>query len=340
MIYGYFEKTPLDEKIYSEKIKDRLPVYILDVHTHINKPEHIKEVPPERLANDWAFQCGTVMTAEDARYYFNAFYPDKKTGLCGFPMPIKEADIEGNNEYISECVKNGDIAYGLMCVKPEYSLEYLQRELTAKPFSGVKPYPDMVSGAKGAEIGILEFMPHRQLALFEKLNKSVMLHLPRAGRMPDGDNIRELKEIRDKYPDLKICIAHFGRCFTPYYFKAAIEKMGDYINTFYFDTAAVMNIQVHGLALEMLPHDKIMYGSDLPIFLWHGRRRWTEKGYFNLCREDFPWNRHEDRENEAGYTFYIYEQINNLLDAMERLNLDQKTKEKIFFQNAKEFLKG
>lgn len=338
MAYEYFRKTPLDERYYRENLADRLPERILDVHTHINRPEHVASVPPERLADDWAFQCGTVMTAEDAAFYFSTLYPDRLTALCGFPMPIREADIAGNNAYIADCVRRGKIAYGMMCVKPEDSAAFLERELTEQPFSGVKPYPDMVSGKKGAEIGIFSFLPHSQLALFERLGVSVMLHLPRAGRMPDDDNIRELKEIRDRYPALKLCLAHLGRCFTPYYLEAALDKLGTYADSFYYDTAAVSNPRVFRLALERLPLTRVLFGTDLPIFLWHGRRRWTEKGYFNLCREDFPWNTHEEKDRETEYTFYVYWQLNHLLDTMDQMGFGGAERQQVFYENARQFL--
>ena len=338
MRYDYFHYTQLDRKFYEEHLKYRIPHEFIDSHTHINLPEHIADVPRERIEDDWALQSGMHMTAEDAEYYYNTLFPDQKWSITAFPFPIREAHLEENNDYVSRCADKGKIEYGLMCIKPEYSAEYIERELTEKNFSGVKPYPDMVSGKKGADIGIFQFMPHSHLALAEKLRMPVVMHLPRTGRMPDDNNIRELKEIRRKYPELKMVIAHFGRCFTPYFFEQAIQKMGEDIHGFYFDTAAVLNPEVHRLALQILSPKRILFGTDEPIFLWHGRRRWTKTTYINLAREDFMWNKnhHESKETEAGYTFYVYEQINNMLNEMERAHMSRQETEDIFRNNARE----
>lgn len=111
--------------------------------------------------------------------------------------------------------------------------------------------------------------------------------------------------MRQKYPDIQIVIAHFGRSFTPVYLKCALKQMGDDIAGFYFDTAAVLNPDVYSLAFEHLSLKQILYGTDAPIMLWHGRRRWTEQAYINLVREPYSWNTHEEGEEiEAGYTFF------------------------------------
>ena len=242
--------------------------------------------------DDWAFQCGYVMSAQDARYYFDTMFPGIKYEINAFAFPIREADIEASNEYIAQCIRTQAVRSGFMCIKPEYSVEYVEEMLEKHNFSGVKPYPDMVSGKKGAEVGIFDFMTRGQFALAEKLGMLVMMHLPRAGRMPDDRNVAELKEIRNEFPKLKLCIAHFGRCFTPYHFSQAIEKMGEDIHWPYFDTAAVLNPEVYELALTTLSPERILFGTDEPIFLWHGKRTWTKTGYQNLAREDFAWNTH------------------------------------------------
>jgi len=338
MIYDYFHYTELDKCFYEEKLKDRMPEDILDAHTHINLLEHLKDIPPERIADDWALQSCMHMTAKDAHYYYSVLFPGKNYRNAAFPFPVKEAKLEDNNDYVAKCVQDKSIAYGLMCIKPEYSNEYIREQLTTKPFSGVKPYPDMISGKKGSEIGIFEFLPHEQLLLAEKLGKVVMLHLPRAGRMPDDNNIKELREIRQRYPDLKICIAHMGRCFTPYHFELAIKKLGEDASGFWFDTAAVLNPEVHKVALSLLDHKHILFGTDEPIFLWHGRRTWTKTTYMNLAREDFAWNAHtEGRDKEAEYTFYVYEQINNILTGIEEAGLGEDVKRDIFHDNAVRF---
>lgn len=166
-----------------------------------------------------------------------------------------------------------------------------------------------------------------------------MLHLPRKGRLPDPDNIRELREIRQKFPDIHIILAHFGRSFTTDIFSRGIAALGDDLKGFYFDTAAVVNPRVHQMAMERLDSRQILFGTDFPIMTWHGMREWHTDSPTNYCREDFGWNRHEKgAETEAGFTFIAYVQLKNMLDAIGN---DSLRKKQIFYKNALDaFRKG
>ena len=79
------------------------------------------------------------MTADDAIWYYQQFFPDREVLNVAFPFPIKEADLEANNAYVAECARNGKIAHGLMCLKPEYSCAYIEEEVRTRGFSGFKP---------------------------------------------------------------------------------------------------------------------------------------------------------------------------------------------------------
>lgn len=334
----YFTRTKVDEKFYLERLAPRLPSKVFDVHVHINLKAHIEKVTRERIETDWALECGILLPCEDAYKCVAELYPDVEYKIAGMPWPIKEADIVANNKYLAQKKKEEKL-HPLMSTKPDWEVPYIEEVLLKGDFAGFKPYPDMVSGAKGADISIFDFITHEQLKLLDKHKKAVLLHLPRKERLADGQNIRELLEIRQKYPDITIIIAHFGRSFCPYYLKTGLEMMGD-IEGFYFDTTAVINPDVYRIAFEKIPVESILYGSDLPIFFWHGKRKWTDRKYINLCREDYSWNKHlESPEEEGKYTFFIYEQMNNILDIMDEFRFTYDKKSAIFHDNALRALK-
>ena len=335
---AYFSVTGFDREYYREHLENRLPKKILDAHTHMNLPEHLATVPQSRMDSDWALQSGSQMSLEDASRFTKALFPDVDYTFTAFPLPIKEADTGSNNEYIESLIKSNRISFGLFTTRPETKAEVIEEALTKGGFAGIKPYPDYVSAYKGSEVSIPSFLPPEHCAVAEKLNKCVILHLPRAGRFSDENNIKELREIIAKFPRLKIVLAHFGRCFNLCYFEKAVKMLGEEIHHFWFDTAAVMNPQVHKLTMQILRPDRIFFGLDMPVLLFHGSRRWTETTYYNVCREELPWNKHiEGKEAEANYTFFIFEQINNILNVMEELGKGEDYKNNFFYGNAKNF---
>jgi len=332
----YFSVTDLDRIYFEENLKNRLPKKILDSHTHMCLREHIASVPQSRIDSDWAMQSGSEMSIEDANGFMERLLPGIDYNFAAFPMPIKEADTKSNNEYIASLIKTKKISYGLFNSRPETGAGAIEEALTEGGFAGLKPYPDFVSAYKGAEVSVFDFLPKEHCALAERLNKCIVLHLPRAGRFADENNIKELKEIAQTFPNLKIIIAHIGRCFNPCYLEKAIGEMGETLHHFWFDTAAVMNPEVLKIAMENLHEDRLLFGLDLPVLLFHGSRRWTETTYQNVCREELPWNKHiEGKEAEEKYTFFIYEQLNNILNTMEKLGKGEAYKNAFFFDNAR-----
>ena len=198
-----------------------MPSFIFDVHVHINLPEHIADVPESRWLSDWALESGHLLPCEDAYACAKALYPDVEYKIAGFPWPIREAAMVQNNAYMATLHRQNKLT-PFMVVRPEWPAEEIEQTLIEGEFVGFKPYPDMVSGVKGAEMSIFNFLPHEQWQILNRHKKTVMLHLPRRGRLADDNNVHELLTARNKYPDVNIILAHFGRAFCPVYLREGL----------------------------------------------------------------------------------------------------------------------
>ncbi len=330
---NYFVKDENDVRFYQEYLADRLPKKVMDAHMHINLPEHVAAISEQTIKGDWAMECGYVMTYEDAISYHASLFPNQDMQMVAMPMPLEEADIPSNNDYLSKLAKEHKLTT-LMTIRPEWNAEYVEQKLIGGNFSGFKPYPYMAASEKGAEVSIFDFLPRHHLKIADQYGKAVLLHLPRKGRLADDDNIREIRTIVQDYPNLRLVIAHYGRCFNVKYLKEGLEKLGDDKNALFFDTAAVINPEVHREALQKIESSQILFGMDLPILLWHGKRRWTETEYYNLCREEFTWNKHFEPEAEKDYTFFVYEQCRAILDSIEKEGGSCQNIKDLFFNNA------
>ena len=146
---------------------------------------------------------------------------DVEYKIAGFPWPIREAAMVQNNAYMATLHRQNKLT-PFMVVRPERPAEEIEQTLIEGEFVGFKPYPDMVSGVKGAEMSIFNFLPHEQWQILNRHKKTVMLHLPRRGRLADDNNVHELLTARNKYPDVNIILAHFGRAFCPVYLREGL----------------------------------------------------------------------------------------------------------------------
>ena len=334
MYNNYFRVDDNDRAFYDEYLKEQLPDVIIDAHMHINLPEHVKDVDEELIRRDWALQYGMVLPQPEAADIVAQMFPGKQYRMLGFPWPLMEADIAANNAYLSGLAEEGKLS-ALMCVRPQWSAEYCEQMLLEGGFAGFKPYPYMVSPVKDDEISIYDCIPKEQLRILQKHKKTLLLHIPRKRRLADDDNIREIRDIVQTYPDITIVLAHFGRSFSLSQFEAGIKKLGDDRRALFYDTAGVQDLELYRAAFDTLGADSILYGTDMPIFLWHGRIDWKDSKAVIYCREDFEWNPHiEGPDKEKAYTFFMYEQIRNTLSAMQAMGAGKKDVDNVFFGNA------
>jgi uncharacterized protein len=334
----YFEITEIDRQFFKQHLAERLPAEILDIHIHLFLPEHVKDVPADYPFKDWAAECSQVLSYEDARKCVAGMYPGARYDFAGLPMVNPEGDSTGNNQYLADLRRTGKVKAAFMGVRPGWDREEIERTLVEGQFAGFKPYLTMAPGGSGEEPSIFSFFPHEQWDILNRHRKAVILHISRKERFADDDNIRELLLARDKYPEVRIIIAHFGRSYNPYYLSEGLRKLGA-PDGFFFDTAAVINPEVYDLAFAGIPLTNILFGSDLHVLLWHGRREWRGKNYYNLCRENFFWNRERrPAQEEASYTLFLYEQMRSILDACDRHKLSDSQKQDIFGNNARRLL--
>ncbi len=93
------------------------------------------------------------------------------------------------------------------------------------------------------------------------------------------------------------------------------------------------------IALTRIDQKQILFVTDMPIVLFHGKREWTDRTYINLSNEDFTWNtERRSADEESRYTLFIYEYFRAVLDACDRNGLTDTQKEDLFFRNAKRLL--
>ena len=342
----YFRKTDRDIAFFEEYINPRLPARLSDMHLHITRPCDTVHVSQEQIDKDWAMQCGFRMDEKDLAVYMQTLWGDRTVSVNAFPMPIRGVDLESANRHLKNLLDresgNGQlrIRTAEMAISPDMNPDACEEMLLRGNFLGYKPYPDLVSGEKGADIRIPDFLPDAFMKSLDRNRRAVTIHLPRAGRIASPDNIRELLELRQKFPDVRIIIAHYGRSYNTEVIEAAWREMGDDMKGFWFDCAAVVNPAMHRFMLEHLPQERIFYGSDMPLLLWHGRRTWENGTYRNHVREAFAWSAGlpDSEEEKESYTFFLYEQMKALLDSTYDIGC-RTLAEKVLCTNAENFLR-
>ena len=321
-----------DLEVYRE-LRNWLPPNVFDCHVHVSLARHCGQISPERMKKNWAMEVACEMSWDDLWTHYERLFPDQRLRVIAFGNVYREVDLDSNNEYILSGVRNSDgRAYGLFAVAPQWAANKTA-EAFAQGFVGIKPYPDL-AGKDDDEISIFEFVPHEHLSVVNEHAGVLMLHLPRKGRLADPENIRELLEIRERYPAIRIVVAHIGRAFTMPTVEKGLPHFAD-VPGLFFDIAANLNADVMEYALGIVGPDRLLFGSDLPITLMRGMREHIGETYINYTDGPYSWNvNRKSPEEEARYTYFLYEELLALKAAIERAGLKHDAVHKIMYENA------
>lgn len=343
-LYHIFTYKDLDRTFWDEHIEPWLPPHVIDAHIHFNDPKYqIETVTEEMLKASWVTEvCPCKPGAEITEQYTRIVFPNRKVTLLAFGNVDLGWEIEGSNEDVRvESLKRG--WYSLAMVRPNWVAEQVDWLLSKPGVLGVKPYYTLIGYTKdlsnpNIHANIFDFMPHHQLEVLEQRHAWLTLHVPKLERLGHPDNIRQVRELRRRYPNIKLVIAHFGRSYTlPHAEEGLLPLLDD--EGILFDTAAVLNPAVHELALKRVGADRILYGTDNPFFLMRGRRQWKDKTYINRTSHPFYFNKEREApEIEAKYTLYMYEALRAMKESCDKAGLGSEAIHKIFYGNARRLI--
>jgi predicted TIM-barrel fold metal-dependent hydrolase len=343
-LHHVWNYTDVDRVFWQEHLADWLPRKIFDAHTHVNDSRFQLQKPTEEMKKQfWVNELIEPISADTAHHCYSTVFPEKEFSCLAFGYPSFDFDIEASNESLQQdASKYG--WYSLAVLRPQWSAEMVSELLGKDRVLGAKVYYSLISEDKATrdkhvEASIFGFLPHHQLEVLNAHKAWVTLHVPKASRLGHPDNICEIREIRERYPNIKLIIAHLGRCYTIEHAKEALPQLSD-DRGLYFDNSAVMNPEVHRFALELLGPERILYGTDNPVFYMRGRRQWKEYTYTNRTNYPFHFNKErESAEIEATYTLYMYEALLAIKTAAQDLQLSREDVERLFSGNAYTLIK-
>ena len=338
--------TDVDRAFWAEHLEGWLPHRIFDAHTHIADPRLRLAPMTEAMRRQyWVNEVFAPIAAPTAERCHQTVFPHRKFSCIAFGVPDLDFDIDGGNAYLeAECPKLG--WHNLAVVRPQWTQEKVAALLDAPGVIGVKPYYALISASRETrdahlEASIFDFLPHHILEVVNACHAWVTLHVPKAARLGHPDNLREVREIRRRYPNIVLVIAHLGRCYTEPHALEALPQFAD-DPCLFFDTSAVLNPASHRVALQHLGPQRLLYGSDNPIFYMRGRRQYRNRTYVNRTSHPFHFNQdREPSEIEARYTLFMYEDLRAIKLACEELGITERRHiEAIFHDNTAQLIAG
>jgi len=331
--------TDYDRMVYEKELKDFLPDEIIDCHAHAWK----KEFPLTGASNGgstWVSKLSREMLIEDLDDVYNRLFPGKRTTPLVFGSCSR--DIEMNNAYVCEGAKK----YGyptLFRTHYAMSADYLEENVMRGGFLGIKPYlSNCPPYIPASEIRIFDFLPKEHLEVANKFGWIVMLHIPRSKRLRDEVNIAQIMEIEEKYPNLKLIVAHIGRAYAKQDIGDAFTVLEKTKNLVFDFTANVCDDAIKA-CIEAVGTKRLLFGSDLHVSFMRMYRIVDENGvYKNVVPRglygDVSGDPHMLETDEKDVTIMMYEQMKALKRVATELKLSDAQIEDILCNNSKRLI--
>ena len=205
-------------------------------------------------------------------------------------------------------------------------------------FQGLKPYfHNCREDIAGADAGIFDFMPHSQLKVADKYGWKVVLHISKPDRLKNPQNIKDLMEIEQKYPNVKLIVAHVGRAYVPYDLGDAFETL-KHSEKMYFDFCANVLPLATEKCIEAVGTKRLLFGTDLPISKMRMYRIDENNNYVNVVPRgslgDLTGAAHMRESDEENITNFTYEIIRGFKKTAEKLSLSKADIEDVMCNNA------
>ncbi|MBN2073217.1 MAG: amidohydrolase family protein [Actinobacteria bacterium] len=337
--------TNEDLEIFKKEFEDFLPYEIIDSHVHLwERDIFVKTITKERLDQNPALDSEIVdgFRIEDFKKFVKEAFPGKKYEGIFFGLPVKEADLDICNKYVSDACKKSD-SYGLF--NPTADLKEIPSGFFKDRFIGFKPYPDLVDykapedfSKLNIDVSMFDFISRTVFEFCQEYGLILLIHIPRAGRLNDRRNIEEIKTMGKKYPNIKIILAHAGRSYCYSDINESIKYLKE-IKNLYVDTAMINSFSVNKVLLEELGPDRLLYGSDLPIALLKGKNIDINNRHYFVTATPKTWSLSSSKMDLNSFTYFIYEIIRALKISVRSLNLGKRDVENIFYGNCNNMIK-
>ncbi len=339
-----FEVKPVDRRFYEERVMDFLPDRMIDMHTHVWLDRFIRRTPADGRSVTWPARVAKDNSVEDLAETYRILFPGKSVTPLMFGTV--NADLDAENAYVSDCARKTGYP-ALIFSDPTWPAETIEERILAGGFLGAKSYLSLAPAyLPGNEVRIFDYFPPHQLAVLDRHQWIMMLHIPRSGRLKDPVNLAQMLEIEARYPGIRVIVAHVGRAYCPEDIGNAFDVLSG-TRRMMFDICANTNDVVFEKLIRAVGPARILFGSDMPILRMRMKRICEKGTYVNLVPRGLYGDisgdknmRDVDPPDSDSFTFFMYEEIEAFRRAAERTGLSKSDIEQVFYRNAMTLLKG
>lgn len=316
----------------AQTLEDFIPDEVFDIHAHPYHESHFRQ-------NAFSFLSQTKqLGCNEHRRHLQQYMAAKTIHGLYFGLPHISADRSAMNEWVNNEVKQHgtSISKSLIVVSPKDEPTLIEMKLKEDNCCGIKVYHCYADRKDTMNAELTEYTPEWIWELLNAMEGILMLHIVKNDAIDDHGNQQSIRQLCNKYPRVKLILAHIARSFNYRNARSGLYSMAD-IENVVVDTSAICETESFKAALQILGPQRILWGSDFGVSEMRGRCITTGNRFFWLHPELILPQYHPPTENNM--TLVGIESLLALKESCEDLGLTTGDLKDIFLNNALRILK-
>ncbi len=269
-----------DQEFFLREIDPFLPDRIYDAHAHI-------------WETAWAnFTMGSEKMVDAAAYSrgIAEIHGDRRTEalFLSFAMAENRAQIPMANEWTAGQIADRPACRAHYFITPQDDPEHVRDEVQRLGMHGLKCYHTFSGVDPTWDASIPDYLPEPFMAVANDEGWTVTLHMVKSRAVADPDNQHWIRHYCETYPKMQLILAHSARGFQPGHNMEGLETLTG-LDNLWFDTAANCEPIAHQAIIRLFGHERLMYGSDLPVSHMRGKSLGAGDGFLWIYEDSPVW---------------------------------------------------
>ncbi len=316
---------PEDRDFFERELASFVPDRVFDAHAHVWA--HRNMHPGRRIASlpkDGNFSEFSRM--------LQALHPGRACAANIFHRICPPEHFEHANSWTSRQVQCDPRYRGLFLTSPDADPEWLRREVRRLGLAGLKCYHLYAKVTPTWEAQIPDYLPESQVQVAHQEGWAIMLHMVRSRACADAGNLQWIRHYCTTYPNMKLILAHSARGFQPAHNLEGLPHLKG-LKNLYFDTSANCDPMAHQAIIRLIGHQRLMYGTDIPVSHLRGRSVAAADTFFWVYEDSPVWG---EKHLKIKPVLIGLEHLRSLKWACWSERLTDPQVEDIFWNNAAE----
>ena len=324
-----WEVRDYDREFFAKELEGFIPEQIFDAHAHLydlahwGSPNPVEKVP-------------AVVSLEEFRRQMEWLIPGRKLSGLFFGVGLSEEWRNASNQFVAQELDKSESSRGSLIVSPNQDPELVRQEVRRNKFVGLKVYHTFSHRKDTWNAEVRDYLAEEHVCIAHEEGLAITLHLVKARAIADPANQDQIRYYCEKYPNIKLILAHAARGFNPFHTIEGIHTLSG-LRNLWCDSSAVTEAGGFEAIVEALGHDRLMWGSDFPVSHLRGRCVAIGDSFLWLYEDTLAW------DTVASYgkiqpLFVGHESLRALKLAARRMRLSDSQIEDIFYNNARRML--